>query len=193
MKTEQIILIVLLGLMVVVLIVLPMFTNKKRAKAVNDLHSSVKQGDIIKTVGGVIGKVISVNEISPVDKEMVIETGIEGKKTTMVFDIQAVYQIVSKVSAPTASPYDAVTTADKKDDEAIDEVKQEIKAEKVEQADKEQATTVDTEIVKEDAETVAPVAAKTPTAKTSTAKPSATKSSTTKSTQSKTNSTQSKK
>lgn len=97
---EQIILIVLLAVMVVVLIVLPMFTNKRRNKAVNELYSSIRPGDVIKTVGGIIGEVKEVKEITPVDKQMVIETGLEGKKTTMVFDIQAVYQVISKVDAP---------------------------------------------------------------------------------------------
>lgn len=100
MGAEQIILIVLLAVMVVVLIVLPMFTNKRRNKAVNELYNSIRPGDVIKTVGGIIGEVKEVREITPVDKQMVIETGAEGSKTTMVFDIQAVYQIVSKVAAP---------------------------------------------------------------------------------------------
>lgn len=106
---EQIILIVLLAVMVVVLIVLPMFTNKRRNKAVNELYSSIRPGDVIKTVGGIIGEVKEVKEITPVDKQMVIETGLDGKKTTMVFDIQAVYQVISKVDAPAPVLTDSVT------------------------------------------------------------------------------------
>lgn len=100
MNAETIVMLVLLAIMVVVLIVLPMFTNKRRNKAINDLHSSLRPGDVIKTVGGIVGTIVEIKEISPVDKEMVVETGIGDKKTTMVFDIQAVYQVLSKVEAP---------------------------------------------------------------------------------------------
>lgn len=101
---EQIILIVLLAVMVVVLIVLPMFTNRRRNKAVNELYNSIVPGDVIKTVGGVIGEVKEVRQLTPVDKQIVIETGADGSKTTMVFDIQAVYQVLNKVNAPAPAP-----------------------------------------------------------------------------------------
>lgn len=101
---EQIILIVLLAVMVVVLIVLPMFTNRRRNKAVNELYNSIVPGDVIKTVGGVIGEVKEVRQLTPVDKQIVLETGADGSKTTMVFDIQAVYQVLNKVNAPAPAP-----------------------------------------------------------------------------------------
>ena len=100
MDTQTIIMLVLLAIMVVVLIVLPMFTNKRRNKAINDLHSSLRPGDVIKTVGGIVGTIVEIKEISPVDKEMVVETGVGDNKTTMVFDAQAVYQVLSKTEEP---------------------------------------------------------------------------------------------
>ena len=93
-----IIFIVLLALLIVALLIAPMFTNKKRARQTDELHRSLKPGDLIKTVGGVVGTIVEIRQISPVDKEMVIETGIEGSKTTMVFDIQALYQVMSRSS-----------------------------------------------------------------------------------------------
>lgn len=93
-----IIFIVLLALLIIALLVVPMFTNKKRARQTDELHRSLKPGDLIKTVGGVVGTIVEIRQISPVDKEMVIETGVEGRKTTMVFDIQALYQVMSRSS-----------------------------------------------------------------------------------------------
>lgn len=93
-----IIFIVLLALLIIALLVVPMFTNKKRARQTDELHRSLKPGDLIKTVGGIIGTIVEIRQISPVDKEMVIETGVEGNKTTMVFDIQALYQVMSRSS-----------------------------------------------------------------------------------------------
>ena len=90
--------IVLLVLLIVALLVVPMFTNKKRAKQTDELHRSLKPGDMIKTIGGIVGTIVEIRQISPVDKEMVIETGVEGSKTTMVLDIQALYMVISRSS-----------------------------------------------------------------------------------------------
>lgn len=111
-ESQTIIMLVLLAVMVVVLIVLPMFTNRRRNKAINDLHSSLRPGDVIKTVGGIVGKIVEIREISPVDKEMVVETGVEDNKCTMVFDVQAVYQVLSKVDAPVEENTVATTVSD---------------------------------------------------------------------------------
>ncbi len=111
-KTQTIIMLVLLAVMIIVLIVLPMFTNKRRNKAINDLHSALRPGDVIKTVGGVVGTIIEIKDISPVDKEMVIETGVGDNKSTMVFDVQAVYQIISKADAPASEPFAETETKD---------------------------------------------------------------------------------
>lgn len=159
----QIILIVLLAVMVIVLIVLPMFTNKKRTKAVNELHSSIATGDVIKTVGGIIGTVLSVREISPVDKEMVIETGVGNNKTTLVFDIQAVYQVISKANAPVAP----IATEEVKE-EAKPEIKEEVvEAAKPEIKEESVVATVDKEEVKVEP-AVKKVGTKKPAAKSST-------------------------
>lgn len=93
-----IIFIVLLALLIVALLVVPMFTNKKRAKQTDELHRSLKPGDLIMTIGGIIGTVVEVRKISPVDTEMIIETGIGDNKTTMTFDIQALYRKISRAS-----------------------------------------------------------------------------------------------
>ena len=90
MTAQQIILIVVVVLLVVALIVLPMFTNKKRQKAIQELHNSISVGDTVKTV------------INAVDKEFVLETGLDGSKSTMVFDFNAIYQVVSKSGAKPA-------------------------------------------------------------------------------------------
>ncbi len=96
--TSSIVLYVVLGLLIVAMLIVPTFSNKKRSKQINELHNSVEVGDTIKTIGGIVGKVIAVNQISPVEKEMVIETGIEGKTTTLVLDMQALYQNLTKIA-----------------------------------------------------------------------------------------------
>ena len=113
-----------LALLVIALLVVPMFTNKKRAKQTAELHNSLKPGDVIKTVGGMIGTIKEIRQISAVDKEMVIETGEGENKCTMTFDIQALYQILSRSNAP--APVADETEADLV---AESEVKPEVSAE----------------------------------------------------------------
>lgn len=145
---DQILLIVLLVAMVIVIIVLPMFTNKKRQKQINALQDSVKVGSTIKTVGGIIGKVIEIRQTSPVDKEMVIETGRDGSKTTMVFDIQAVYQVMSDAVGVYSDNENQVETVNDAKAEQAEEVPA------VEQKE-EKSETVDTRVESEQAATVA--------------------------------------
>lgn len=126
MGVQNIIMLVLLAIMVVVLIVLPMFTNRRRNKAINDLHSSLAAGDIIKTVGGIVGKIVEIRDISPQDKEMVIETGVGDNKSTMVFDIQAVYQIVSKGAGSPVAAQEPFTQTTSEESVKTEEVHEEI-------------------------------------------------------------------
>ena len=99
-KATSIIMIVIVVLLLVALIVLPMITNKKRQKQVQELHSSIAVGDTVKTVGGIVGKIVAINDVNAVDKEFVLETGIDGSKSTMVFDFNAIYQVMSKSGKP---------------------------------------------------------------------------------------------
>ena len=97
---DTIFMIVLVVVVLLFLIVFPMFTNKRRQKQVEKLQEGVVVGAEIKTVGGIVGTIIAIREKSPVDKEIVIETGIGDNKSTMVLDMQAVYQVLTPVVKP---------------------------------------------------------------------------------------------
>ncbi len=94
----EIVMVVVIVLMMVALIVIPMITNKKRQKQVEELHNSITAGDTVKTVGGIVGTIVEIREINALEKEFVLETGIEGRKSTMVFDFNAIYQVMAKGS-----------------------------------------------------------------------------------------------
>ncbi|MGI6701554.1 MAG: preprotein translocase subunit YajC [Christensenellales bacterium] len=53
---------VFLGIMLVFMLVMPAFTQKKRQKQMNALLSSIKPGTKVKTIGGFIGVVVAMNE-----------------------------------------------------------------------------------------------------------------------------------
>ncbi len=88
------IMLVLLGLIFVVMFIIPMF-QKKKDKEKLDLRDTLSEGDVIITIGGIVGTVISVNT-TPTGKQFTIETGEEGRKSTMTFDIQALYNFISR-------------------------------------------------------------------------------------------------
>lgn len=108
---DTIFMIVLVVVVLLFLIVFPMFTNKRRQKQVEKLQEGVVVGAEIKTVGGIVGTIIAIREKSPVDKEIVIETGVGDNKSTMVLDMQAVYQVLTpavKSAVTETAPVSAV-------------------------------------------------------------------------------------
>ena len=132
-EANTIVMIVIVVLLLVALIVLPMITNKKRQKQVQELHNSIAVGDTVKTVGGIVGKIIAINDVNAVDKEFVLETGVDGSKATMVFDFNAIYQVMSKATkpAPAEKPVE-VAVEEKTADAAVEEKTDDKPAEKTE-------------------------------------------------------------
>lgn len=115
---NPIILIVILVVLVLVVFVLPIFNNRKQKKQYSSMISSVKVGDKVKTIGGILGTVVDIKQITESEKSITIETGSAGSATTMVLDINAIYQIINPVTnAPTADELKtSVKPADKKEE-----------------------------------------------------------------------------
>lgn len=120
-KTSTIIMVVIVVLLLVALIVLPMITNKKRQKQVQELHNSIAVGDTVKTVGGIVGKIVAINDVNAVDKEFVLETGLDGSKSTMVFDFNAIYQVMSKSGKPAEAKKEEVKPVEVAVEEKVEE------------------------------------------------------------------------
>ena len=66
---------IILGLMLVVLYFVMIRPQKKQEKQVNDMRNNLQVGDEITTIGGVIGKIVSIK-----DETIVIETSRDGTK-----------------------------------------------------------------------------------------------------------------
>lgn len=110
---QQIVLIVICVLLMAAILILPMFTNKKRQKAVQEMHNSISVGDTVKTVGGIVGKIAEIHNVSDKEKEFVLSTGIEGNKSLLTFDFNAIYQVMSKAApAETTEVAPAETATD---------------------------------------------------------------------------------
>ncbi|MBQ8468822.1 MAG: preprotein translocase subunit YajC [Clostridia bacterium] len=122
--------VVLVGLLLVMLI-MPMITNRKRAKEYNEMINNINVGDTVRTVGGVIGRIVKINEKDGY-KTIILETGAKGNKTTMEFDMASVYTVLN-------SSKKAATKEEPKAEEAKEEAKPEEKAEEAEKQEEKPA------------------------------------------------------
>ena len=113
---KTIIMLVIVAVLIVVIVVFYIFSSKKRKKQeqdAQDLINAVKPGNKVKTIGGVCGIVV---EVDNEENTFVLETGTEASgKSYMKFDRQAIYQT------------DAVV--EKKEPETSEEVKDDNKDE----------------------------------------------------------------
>lgn len=113
---------ILLGL-VVLMLVLPTITNRKRMKEYDQMVNALHVGDTVRTVGGVIGRITKISEKDGV-KTFILETGAKNNKTTMEFDIGSVGTVLKS----TAKPEEKVEKEEKKEEPKAEEVKADEKA-----------------------------------------------------------------
>lgn len=126
---------VILGVMIVAIVVLFIFSGRRRKKQEQDaknLIDAVKPGNKVKTIGGICGIVV---EVDTEENTFVLETGTEQSgKCFIKFDRQAIYQTDAVVEK----------TEEKKEEELPAENPSELKAETEDKealAEKEQAPT----------------------------------------------------
>lgn len=90
---SSIVIYVILIVMVVAMLVLPYFTNRKRNQQYMDMLSSIKVGDLVKTAGGIIGRVTKITDKGEI-KTVILETGSKSEKSYMEFDISSIYCVL---------------------------------------------------------------------------------------------------
>lgn len=80
-------------------------SNKKKRKQAEEMVTSLKIGDRVKTIGGICGFVVQVNDS---ENTFVLETGLDDNKSYVKFDKGAIYQTApaqgNAVSAPAPAP-----------------------------------------------------------------------------------------
>ena len=113
---------VILIVMVLAMLILPYFTNKKRTQQYNEMLAGIKVGCIVKTAGGVIGRVTKITDKGEV-KTIILETGAKSNKSTMEFDINSVYCVLESSKAEKTE--ETVEPASEVVEETVEEVKAE--------------------------------------------------------------------
>lgn len=77
-------------LLIVVMFIMSQRRKKKQAKEAEQTMSKFAKGCYVKTIGGVMGKVVSINEN---EGTFVVQTGTGSSTSYMKFDKQAIYQV----------------------------------------------------------------------------------------------------
>lgn len=88
---------IFLGVAVLAVIVLYYFQSKRRRAAQAEytgMLDTLRPGTRVKTVGGVIGKIVEIREEAPGFKTVLLETGNEKNPSFVLYDMQAIYGIV---------------------------------------------------------------------------------------------------
>ena len=115
-----------LALAIIGLFVWSTISNKKKQKEAQSMIERLKPGDKIKTIGGVCGYLVSIDDA---ENTFILETGDDTHKCYMKFDKAAIYQTGSS-AAPETAPAPA---EEKKEEvkEEVAEVKEEVKEEPI--------------------------------------------------------------
>jgi preprotein translocase YajC subunit len=120
-NTGSYIIMIVLIVAIVGLFIWQSYSNKKRQKKAQDMVNSLKISDRIKTIGGICGFLVEVNND---ENTIVIETGTNDKKSYVKLDKAAIYQTgPANPGAPETAPVKEEVKAEEKVEEKTEETK----------------------------------------------------------------------
>lgn len=115
--TSTIIIYVVLIVALVAMLIMPYFTQRKKNREFMEMIDSMKVGDLVKTAGGIIGKITKITDKGDI-KTVILETGSKTEKSYMEFDMTMIYCVLKatkveetkEVEEPKAEPVVEETT-----------------------------------------------------------------------------------
>ena len=87
--TGSVVIMIVLIVAIIGLFVWQTISGKKKQKEAQNMVNSLKKGDKVKTIGGICGYVVEINDA---ENTFVLETGTADKKSYVKFDKGAIYQ-----------------------------------------------------------------------------------------------------
>ena len=88
--------IIIYAVLIVVLLamlIMPYFTQKKKNQEFIKMLDAMKVGDLVKTAGGIIGKITKITDKGDI-KTVILETGSKTEKSYMEFDMSMIYCVL---------------------------------------------------------------------------------------------------
>lgn len=123
----SIVLWVVLIAVLIVMLILPTFTQRKRNKEFMQMIDSIKVGDTVRTAGGIIGRVTKIMDKGEI-KTVILETGSKTDKSYMEFDIQMIGAVLKSTRVEENNDSSKPAAAEKTEtEENADEQKTEAK------------------------------------------------------------------
>ena len=101
-QSSSIVMLIVLGVLIIAMLVLPSMSQKKRIQAYKEMQGNLKAGDKVQTVGGVIGRIVRINEKDGL-KTMILETGDKNNKMYIEFNLDAIAGVVTNPNMETAT------------------------------------------------------------------------------------------
>jgi preprotein translocase subunit YajC len=96
-NTGSIIIMIVLIVAIIALFVWQTISGRKKQKEAQEMVNSLKKGDKVKTIGGICGYVVEINDA---ENTFVLETGTDSVKSYVKFDKGAIYQTAPANSEP---------------------------------------------------------------------------------------------
>ncbi len=116
-------------------------SQRKKQKQFNETINAIKPGSKVKTIGGIVGEVVEINDE---EGTFVLRTGdSEGNFSYMKFDKQAIYQTDAKPEPVTEEKSEPAEAAEEKAEEPVSEAKEEVAEEKEEVSEEKKDETQD--------------------------------------------------
>lgn len=167
-----------IGVIIVLLIaffVWSFLSQKKKQKAYNETINAIRPGSKVKTIGGIVGEVVEVNDE---EGTFVLRTGDSaGNVSFMKFDKQAIYQTDAKPEQAPAAPAEEAKTEKQAPEEPFAAEQNEAAEEPAAPAEEAKAEEkAEAPAAEEKAEASAEAAAEEPAEEKPAAKPAAKKS-----------------
>lgn len=135
---------VILAVLLIAMLVFPYFTQRKKNQQYMDMLSAIKVGDLVKTAGGIIGKVTKISDKGDI-KTIILETGSKTEKSYMEFDITSVYCVLKSTKVNDDGDEQKNAKNDKKTEKNGAEATNtdEISAEKVDETKKDETAEIE--------------------------------------------------
>ena len=96
--SSSIVVYVILIVALVAMLIMPYFTQRKKNKEFMEMLSSMKVGDLVKTAGGIIGRITKISDKGDI-KTVILETGSKSEKSYMEFDMSMIYCVLKSSKA----------------------------------------------------------------------------------------------
>ena len=100
------------------MLIFPYFTQRKKNKEYVDMLNNIKVGDLVKTAGGIIGKITKITDKGEI-RTVILETGSKTEKSYMEFDMSMIYCVLKSTKAEEEKTEEVAEVVEEKTEETV--------------------------------------------------------------------------